>query len=352
MSRDPSTRISAMVQTFDEGDGVILSVETHDRKQAFAIALDGDESADLQRTLSFDRDAVVLGLEDKLATARASVDKVVDAQVRTDAIANQYRVQAESAEERAEKAEMGLANAKAGWTHAAVRVEALVEENKRLQSRLAEVEAERDDIRTHGVTILQIGAERDAALARVKALEGDADPVQGVYIKNGLIYLGWRTDGEPLYRHPPKTGEPVAWKIKTSRQIEAAVSEPYAMRLQREGAVVTPLYEAPPPVALGVEGEEFAVRAVGEKDVCAFQWMNDHEVRDVGTRAETTQLARSMGPGATVVRVVPADAPVVDVAKIRDVCNTGIEGVKKFGKASLDVVLFFEEILAAIGEKG
>ena len=214
-----------------------------------------------------------------------------------------------AAEKRAAKAERGIADADTAF--AAMRDEA--------------AEAER---------------RADAAEARVKVLEGDAEPVawaalhgdriQGPSVLRDLIEAEVARVGsgtvEPLYRHPPKTGEPVAWRVEYGPSDYGHTdSAERVARAKSQDAKVTPLYEAPPPAAIGVEGEQHFVAADVERcDVEALSVADaDEDLHNyVGTADEARAAAsrnNERGRNWAAYRLLPIDAPVVDLETVRRV---------------------------------
>jgi len=185
------------------------------------------------------------------------------------------------------------------------------------------------------------------AEARVKVLEGDAVPVMWriaptpdhtpCSTSSKAIADKWAKEGstiEPLYRHPPKTGEPVAWRW-------IGFGSP-TVGLRRPGdnwtgvTDITPLYEAPPPAAIGVTDERCVVLEVDRLRTVNVKGP-DHLI---GSRAQAEERAKALH--GTAYRLVPIDAPVVDVAAIRKALSPDRNWVPAIVRA---------EILAAIGDR-
>lgn len=151
-------------------------------------------------------------------------------------------------------------------------------------------------------------------------------------------------------------GEPVAWLVRFlangTEGITACVVEETADKLAGlYSGTKTPLYAAPQPAApaYGVEGEgeQFMALSVGGSFVSV---LNTGETmgKVVGTRAqiERSIAARSVPKDWRAIRVIPADAPVVDVAKIREViADLGASYPRLFASESAHL------LRAAIGEK-
>lgn len=194
------------------------------------------------------------------------------------------------------------------------------------------------------------------AEARVKVLEGDAVPVMWriaptpdhtpCSTSSKAIADKWAKEGstiEPLYRHPPKTGEPVAWRW-------IGFGSP-TVGLRRPGdnwtgvTDITPLYEAPPPAAIGVTDERCVVLEVDRLRTVNVKGP-DHLI---GSRAQAEERAKALH--GTAYRLVPIDAPVVDIAAIRKALAT-LRGVRIWTGGDLETgAAAFTAIEAAIGEK-
>ena len=156
---------------------------------------------------------------------------------------------------------------------------------------------------------------REDAEARVKARDG-AKPVmwavfQGDFVRTGFhdksrtetVARDWSNSTvEPLYRHPPK-----------------------------------PASEAPPPAAIGVEGERFVVLEIDRLRTVNTKGP-DHLI---GTRAQAEERAKALHGAA--YRLVPIDAKTVDVATIR---------LRARELDASDLPHVAASLLAAIGEKG
>lgn len=148
--------------------------------------------------------------------------------------------------------------------------------------------------------------ERDEARARVKVLEGSAEPVAwaiggervlAVFTDRLVAQRAWGGRAEPLYRHPPKpAGEPVAYGVEDERW-----------------------------AALSTKWDTFAIV--------------DGASREVGTREQAHKAATGF---REPVRIIPADAPVVDVAAIRKAIEHLVD-IHAYGAVGT--------LRAAIGEK-
>ena len=135
---------------------------------------------------------------------------------------------------------------------------------------------------------------------------------------------------EPLYLHPPKptATEPVAWRVDHGPDDWAlTASGEVAARAKNRDAKVTPLYEAPPPAAIGVEGEQhFVIADVERRDVGAVCLADeDNDIHNyTGTRAEV-EAAISEDDDRdrkwAAYRLLPLDAPTVDVAEVRAIAS-------------------------------
>lgn len=119
----------------------------------------------------------------------------------------------------------------------------------------------------------------------------------------------------------PKTGEPVAWRVEYGPSDYGHTdSAERVARAKSQDAKVTPLYEAPPPAAIGVEGERFiCIARDGQISVLVLEV--EGPVRVIGTLAEATETIASQREPRRweLLRVSSPDAPVVDVAAIRRV---------------------------------
>ena len=151
-----------------------------------------------------------------------------------------------------------------------------------------------------------------------------------------------------------QAGEPVAWRVDYERVPGEhccwfAVSPGEMKRLGPTGKL-TPLYAAPQPPVFGVEGERFIAVASGQAAFIAA----DGPFRSIGTRAEAeATIAGTHDPKRwELLRVLPADAPVVDVAKIRAALKT-LRGIRIWTAGDLQVGAdAFAAIASAVGEKG
>lgn len=227
-------------------------------------AATGDDRAELDR-VTRERDV-----------ARSSLNTVVDAQVRTDAIATQLRIRAEAAEERAERAEASLANAQAGWADARGRAE-------RNESRALRAEADT----AFAVYVARLDAYRERLFPELEV------------------------DGHLLYRSLT-TGTFVIRKRGAGRRL---VDEPTIEACIRKGIALGLLKgppEAPSPPAFGADDERFAVLS-GLADDRYFMTVDGKRVID----REAAAWAAAVNVGE-VVRIVPADAKTVDLDAIRD----------------------------------
>ena len=227
----------------------------------------------------------------------------------------------------------------------------------------------------------------EAAESRLRDLETSAEPaawgivdscnvVQGAYLSNAqaeeaIADLLWSV--APLYRHPPKTGEPVAWRYSSAK---FPGTTPFFLTESRRqpGLVETPLYEAPPPAAIGVTDERFAVlKSFDDADIIAADGgASDHFLtvardprsdtdpafadgnaspwfRSVGSLDECRRAMDRDGEEQpnSIVRIVPINAPTVDVAAIRKALRT----LRCVGYGHI-TIKNLDEIAAAIGEKG
>lgn len=197
------------------------------------------------------------------------------------------------------------------------------------------------------------------AEARVKVLEGDAVPALWAVIQpSGHVGPCYKTKEraetvaphfgtttvEPLYRHPPKpAGEPVAWRW-------IGFGSP-TVGLRRPGdnwtgvTDIAPLYEAPPPAAIGVTDERCVVLEVDRLRTVNVKGP-DHLI---GSRAQAEERAKALH--GTAYRLVQIDAPVVDIAAIRKALAT-LRGVRIWTGGDLETgAAAFTAIEAAIGEK-
>lgn len=191
--------------------------------------------------------------------------------------------------------------------------------------------------------VVHYRTKAEAAEARVKVLEGDAVPFRWALVTPGntvhSYYLG-KAEAEvasmgtvdivtPLYRHPPKTGEPVAWDVVGDDGMAIACDdEIHADKiLDEHGGRKRPLYEAPPPAAV---------------DVSHIRTLIEHG----------KQGCYDLSSFVIVLGNMLDKLPTVDVQTIRETCVTGKTAVEKWGKGAVDFVQFLDVILAAIGEKG
>lgn len=248
-----------------------------------------------------------------------------------------------AAEKRAAKAEFDRDNAVSGRTSAQHLL-------KHAEARVRTLETEAKHLRTACENACTSAARN---VERVKVLEGDAVPALWAVIQpSGHIGPCYKTKEraetvapdydtttvEPLYRHPPKTGEPVAWRIEspgyatTFRASEAVA----AQMAEQEKGKITPLYEAPPPAAIGVTDERCVVLEVDRLRTVNVKGP-DHLI---GSRAQAEERAKALH--GTAYRLVPIDAPVVDVAAIRKALSPDRNWVPTIVRA---------EILAAIGDR-
>ena len=146
-----------------------------------------------------------------------------------------------------------------------------------------------------------------------------------------------------------QAGEPVAWVINYADGDKYPTRDREYVDVTLRGlpdATVTPLYAAPQPAApaYGVEGERFGCLVVNSPSMPFLRLLRGQTTR-IGTRAEA-QAAADNDDSASVVRVIPADAPVVDVAKIREViADLGASYPRLFASESAHL------LRAAIGEK-
>lgn len=271
MARDPSPRICSMVQTLDDGDGVGVLVETLDRKQAFAFTLDGDESAAFQRTLAFDRDAVVLDLRETIAGTRARAERAESALAAecTKSAAGLKAIEAAqagierltrertTAEALAARRDDALATEKLNHDQTKQKAIDLGNSNHNLRNLCEQLEkraeaaesncgewkgraitakTDRDEALAAYETARRArdAAEKalDLAEARVKVLEGDAVPCRWAVVddRDGIEF-SWKDKAnaerevasrggtvEPLYRHPPKLAA-MAVDVSSIRQL-------------------------------------------------------------------------------------------------------------------------------------
>lgn len=152
--------------------------------------------------------------------------------------------------------------------------------------------------------------ERDEARARVKALEGSAEPFTWACIgTNGMMHSTHASEADAAkYRHGTD--------------------------------VVEALYRRPPkpagePVAYGVEDERWAVFMSSNGWFVTF---------DDGRQVSTREGAHNKTTGnRELVRIIRADAPVVDVAAIRKAIEHLVD-IHAYGAVGT--------LRAAIGEKG
>ena len=224
-----------------------------------------------------------------------------------------------AAEKRAEKAEFDRDNAVSGRTSAQHLLKAA-------EARVRTLETEAKHLRAACENACTSAARN---VERVKVLEGDAVPALWAVIQPsghvGPCYKTkeraetvapdyGRTTVEPLYRHPPKTGEPVAWLVRYPDRAGAnpCIDEETADSMVRGyGCTKVPLYEAPPPAALGVTDERCVVLEVDRLRTVNVKGP-DHLI---GSRAQAEERAKALH--GTAYRLVPIDAPVVDIAAIR-----------------------------------
>lgn len=213
----------------------------------------------------------------------------------------------------------------------------------------------------------------EAAEARAEVLEGDAVPFEwGIFSPDDRMQESFVTKGEadadleyypkkffvsPLYRHPPRpAGKPAVWAIVFSDgMVNCYATELDARQSQSFGrGRLTPLYEAPPPAAIGVTDERFAV--VGSDAPHGGNWtVWIDENHTVGSRADTRRaferLYAAEGRTYSHVRLVDADAPTVNVAAIRKALKA-LRSVRIWTGGDLETgAAAFTAIEAAIGEK-
>lgn len=262
---------------------------------------------------------------------------------------------------------VGLLHAEKARAEAAEkRADFLAESERRSNNALAAAEAallaaeaERDGFQA---SLMTVGREKrdalaraEAAEARVKVLEGSGEPAAWMTdVQTDVdqpkrttpskdIATCWAKDGatvEPLYRHPPKpAGDPVAWLSRTP-----GVSK--WLSFDKSALASIPLYEAPPPVALGVEGERFAVLEHGRIRTVNVAGPEHYVGTRVQAERRAAELVAAKGTGIEAVQLVPADAPTVDVAAIR----RALDYTKALWTSAM-VDKQLDAIRAAIGEK-
>lgn len=257
-----------------------------------------------------------------------------------------------AAEKRAERAEFDRDNAVSGRTSAQHLLKAA-------EARVRTLETEAKHLSTAYKNACASAARN---IERVKVLEGDAVPCRWAVVNDrDSIEFSWKDKAdaerevasrggtvEPLYRHPPKTGEPVAWLVRYPDRAGAnpCIDEETADSMVRGyGCTKVPLYEAPPPAALGVTDERCVVLEVDRLRTVNVKGP-DHLI---GSRAQAEERAKALH--GTAYRLVPIDAPVVDIAAIRKALAT-LRGVRIWTGGDLETgAAAFTAIEAAIGEK-
>ncbi len=347
-------RIANAVAALDDGHGIRLSVSTLNEKCGAVFRLDRDESSDVRSALSsYDVDqthtpAQAAELAAKVETLGIELarEKRMREETRLDLVARTNESHDRLAKITALQARVDtLVSAEARATERCLAAcetsRDALDQTKRAQDQAEEAIG---SLRKANETAEKWKAKAEAAEARVKALEGDAVPV-GWFNDHHKGYTfcpnkGFNThpgEGfEPLYRHPPKTGEPVAWLSRTP-----GVSK--WLSFDRSALANIPLYEAPPLAAIGVTNERFASVRTCKSGWAVFTSANDgREVvrRDIADIL--TALKSYDGDVRETVRLVPIDAPVVDVAAIRKAMSPDRHWVPTVVRA---------EILAAIGDR-
>lgn len=374
----PLSILRDQIATLDDGQGIRLSVSTLDEKCGAVFRLNGSESQTLRWALQVND---VEGIKEDLAAARKDVcaleierdalkervaemtkgEAVAWAFTRPDdgrvcgisiargdvftvplflSNATELQTLLDREKRMREETRLDLGKAQArvdelqvaneslqvdrvAWRDTAAsrldRIQALVDGEKLTKDALAAAERQCEHLRIIGSSL---GTRAEAAEARVKVLEGSAEPVAWVRLRqNGTVY--YYSDEKaapadvPVYLHPPRpAGEPVAWRVVHSNGYTVFAKEQNAVAAYPD-CTITPLYEAPPPpAAIGVTEDAFVAT-----------WKSDHRPGEraihpvIQRRAEDAEakLPGAKGYESRVMRLVPIGAPTVDVSAIRTV---------------------------------
>lgn len=222
---------------------------------------------------------------------------------------------------------------------------AAIAERDEAQKAMANAIAWRDDARRlHGeaqAAFKSAVAERDDAKRQLAEVDADRE--------SWRLLAGERMNERDAPRARVaelQAGEPVAWEVVQQPAVLGGMtrSKSLADTWASNGSDVRPLYAAPQPAApaYGVEGERFVCLLEEQCLVIACG-------RETGTREEAEARTRLDGD-AKVMRLVDADAPVVDVDKIRGALKT-LRGIRIWTAGDLQVGAdAFATIAAAIGE--
>lgn len=203
----------------------------------------------------------------------------------------------------------------------------------------------------------------EAAESRLRDLETSAEPaawgivdscnvVQGAYLSNAqaeeaIADLLWSV--APLYRHPPKTGEPVAWLVRfpfnsTEGMTACAIEETADKLASLYNGQKIALYEAPPPAALAIWRDAFVIANLDDQDV---GFINPGARGGSGfVTSSKVEAQRASGGKWAPFRLVPIGTHAVNIPAIRTVIADLRETFPtQTGEQSARL------LLAAIGEK-